>query len=235
MTIHTVLLCVTLIGVSFVHADEPVTHAENMLQELKKQIDQADAQVFKALMGMTIIPENGTAIMLLNYAQEKRNALQQQHASLPDNAKEYKYLAKGVGQYYLGLCCGLGSALATVVYASIIMERKLDIPTAKQVVEIPNILRQSRIAFPAVYVACPIGKYIEIKDFNGNELSATAAYVIPTVLAYFGAKYFCRFGKENIKLGWNYKTHLEQQIKNLDEIITHIQNPTIAPAIKEQV
>jgi hypothetical protein len=43
-----------------------------------------------------------------------------------------------------------------------------------------------------------------------------------------------KYARNNLKQGWNYKAHLENQIKNVDEIIAFIQNPT-ATAVTEEL
>jgi hypothetical protein len=245
---RTLLLIAVLIGAPAVNANETNPHMQAITQQLKHLIDQAnstgftvafDKNITKQTQQWLITQENAADCTntLLSCAQEKRDALQQKYVTLTDSSKNYTSLAKGIGQCHLGLCCGLGAILSTAMYAVLIMEHKLNIPHkiyCDGINEAVKKIKKTIIGAPSLIIPIPVALYDDM-DFTDHELTATAAWLIPTLLACLSTKYLTRYGAKTLKQGWNYKKHLETQIKNLDEIIEYIQTCPFAPKIEEQI
>jgi len=221
--IVTALLC------SIAHADQ-----QKNVAQLKSYISNADVIPFKAAYAVESAQENKT--QLLELAQSTQQKLTDELESWGNGTINKKKLALGALQALATVYC-----LAQVGYVAYgaIMPLKLYLPASSiYAPDTPAHINQKSVTMflkcPALFIYAVLHVISTIHCGNGKYATATVAPTLCALSAY-GAYKACKASAKNFKQGWNYKAHLEQQIKNIDEIITHIQNPTIAPAIKEQV
>jgi len=202
--------------------------------------DTNTAQFKKSYKKLSAAPEETTKLITL--AQKEKDNRLAELSTLGTQTKHKKKIATGIGAGALGV--GAAALIVPVSITLSVLSLHRD-PNDSLVYHVSNTLvhmvQGADIALKLTTAPCPICHHI----YDGNHIcytchtsergAAIAACTGLIISLATASGLLFKEAHERIKLGWNYKARLEQQIKNLDEIITYIQNPTIAPAIKEQV
>ncbi len=242
------LLCVpALHGNDLKQQEQTANESTVICDTLKNLITQADVTEFKTTYDTFIescVPERSAVIQeLVTTAEDVKQKLEKELENTGDNTTNKKTLAKGVLQTLGGL---YGIANVAFVYwlqhlnvtTHITTEEKIlnslrgmDNETVRMRIIRDKIAPYSFLGFAndAMLIASDLGKKLTTTTPSRGTSWFEFSPFIPGGFPFlFLASITCissyqiKYGLNKIKIGYDYKAYLEQQIKNLDEIITHI-------------
>ncbi len=201
-------------------------------EKLAQHIALADIAGFKssydAFMQSDVTPEERATTLhaLTITAQEVKQALQTELDTMGNKVKKTT-LAKGVAQTVGGaISCIYHAAFSHVLYKSITLEEtdfdnwaenSLSIELLLQTKGFENIFEAYWSVLYKVFGKDNVG------DANASENTLNAIHTTYALAGIIASTYALKNGIQNCKNGWNYKAFVEQQIANIDEINTFIQ------------
>lgn len=245
------IVTLTLLCVPTLHCDDTQQQTQTASEltitcdKLKNLIEQADVTAFKTTYDTfmkSCVPECSTVVQeLVTTAQDMKQKLEKELAAMGDNKVNKKTLAKGALQTIGGL---YGIANVAFVYwvqylyitTHLTPEEKTNgfLGIADAIRRIRKI--ENKIA-PYAFLSLADNAMITASELGSKTTNSRgrASWWFLSPVIPFGFPFLflatityisgnqVNYGLNKIKTGWDYKAYLEQQIKNLDEIITHIQ------------
>jgi hypothetical protein len=215
-----ILVIITLLT-GITHADQP--RAKDIVK-LESYIQEANVKKFRAIYD-SVDNKQDIKPLLLVWAHNTRKELSAELALIGDKKSDTKKLLIGTLQALCFLYC---------------LDNMIDFPYSvikddlreytKDVID--AVLAYNKLYYIPRYPAAILVSAVHraTRPTISYPLGVTLCGAL-TLLTYKAWK----ASAKNIKQGINYPAYLKQQIKNLDEIIAYIQNPTVAPAIEEAV
>jgi hypothetical protein len=207
-----------------------MAHAEQLQQKnitkLESYIRTADVAHFKIAYEKADNKQD-IETQLLELAQNTKKELADELELASDGAINKKKLAMGALQA-LGIAYCAENAInllymaiknTTLTYVWNVL-RDIALSANKR----PKLITYLTCRFPGV-AACVA--FWQTAPSPLCEYAYQPLALIPCALFSFLAYKAFKASAKNIKQGWNYKAHLETQIKNLDEIIDFLQADTI--------
>jgi hypothetical protein len=222
------------------------TRMQNVARkELFCHIDVANAQAFKHQANIilrqdirtTYYVPNATAQdwidcanLLLEHAQNKRNALVQEQDALHGKSYHYKPLLKATAQFYGALCAACSTGVAVSVFAADVLNDLFLSKNSKTVKSYRDRILDFNVALkkctgnPIIVPALLIPRWVQSmseypRNFGPHPYKTTCWFLLALGASGYLTYQFATAGAKNLKIGLNYTKYLETQIKNLDDII----------------
>jgi hypothetical protein len=231
------ILAVLTLCVLSVNAGQP-----KEIIALKSYIRDAHATQFRrSCEKLSMTPEQTTTLMTLAHKAKEQRLLELDQMGV--NTIHKKKIASGCGAATLGVGAVALAIVTSVLTSLLCYDNYKNTPgpkicnVANNVVAVLNATKIIPIAkglHPLYDPTNPGDAYIFHSD-KQQTLSSIAFFSAATVFFATSAGLLFQEAYDRIKLGWNYKIHLQRQVQNLDRIITCLQTYTTPLDIKEQV
>ena len=232
---------------SFLTLLVPLVHAKQPKEiiALKNYIHDARATQFRrSCRKLSITPEQTTMLMTLAHKAKEQRLIELEQMGIHTISK--KKIASGCGLATLGTGA-IALAIVTSIFTGVLSYENYTNPESPR---LRNVINNIVVILDGVKVASPLPKeahplYHPIYSPMGidhifrtpQQKTLASITTLTTTTAFLGASVGCLFKEAygRIKLGCNYKTHLQRQVQNLDRIITILQTYATPLDTKEQI